>query len=73
MSKSEHTTITGAEFRAIRWRMRMSQADIARVLGYGNRAVICAVEAGRLPVTGPVARLMLAYDGGYRPGDWDDV
>ena len=61
--------MTPADFAAARKRLGLTQAQLAAVMGYGNKARISEIERGeRLP---PLAkRLLRAYLDGYRPDDW---
>lgn len=63
----------GAELRRIRLHLRLSLRAAADFLGYEgpNRGQqISRMEAGKRPVPGSVARLLRAYESGYRPPDW---
>lgn len=64
--------MTNHEFRAIRNRLGLTQAQLARVLGYELPLTISTYERERNPRRIPthVAKLMVAYDEGYRPKDW---
>lgn len=61
--------MTPADFAAGRHALGLTQAQLAAVMGYGNKARISEIERGeRLP---PLAeRLLRAYLDGYRPDDW---
>jgi transcriptional regulator with XRE-family HTH domain len=64
--------MTPAEFRAIRLRLGFTQAELAAFLDYGSPMRISEFERDTNPRPVPplLARLMLAYDAGYRPADW---
>lgn len=64
--------MTNHEFRAIRLRLGLTQAELARVLGYYGALHISNYEreTNPRPVPELLARLMIAYDEGYRPKDW---
>ena len=64
--------MTNEEFRAIRKRLGLTQAQLARVLRYEIALTISTYERNKNPRQIPthVALLMTAYDEGYRPKDW---
>lgn len=64
--------MTNREFRAIRSRLGLTQAQLAIVLDYGSHLNVSAMESEAAPRAIPkhIARLMRAYDAGYRPDDW---
>ncbi|TAZ20751.1 hypothetical protein ELH77_19290 [Rhizobium ruizarguesonis] len=64
--------MTGAEFKTIRQRLGLTQGELARVLDYGSPMRVSEFERSSNPREVPVhvARLMRAYDAGYRPEDW---
>lgn len=64
--------MTPAEFRDIRLRLGFTQQALAGFLGYGSSMRISEFERETNPRAVPdhLARLMLAYDAGYRPCDW---
>lgn len=64
--------MTPDEFRAIRQRLGLTQAQLAAYLGYGSPMRISEFEreTNPRPVPELLARLMTAYDEGYRPKDW---
>jgi DNA-binding transcriptional regulator YiaG len=63
-----------AEFRRIRRRLKLTQAELAWVLGYTRlRQTVDKFERetiSRREIPPPIARLMRAYASGYRPEDW---
>jgi len=63
--------MTPAEFRHLRRKLGLTQAQIGRVMGYGvsAQARISEVESGET-VPAKTQRLMQAYASGYRPDDW---
>ena len=60
------------EFRAIRKRLGLTQAQLAAVLNYPHPMQVSEIERDTNPKPVPrhVALLMRAYDEGYRPKDW---
>ena len=64
--------MTNHEFRAIRLRLGLTQAELAAVLGYPHPMQVSVLERATNPKPVPrhVALLMKAYDDGYRPDDW---
>lgn len=64
--------MTNREFAAIRERLGLTQADLAKVLDYASAMNVSAMERETTPRAIPkhIARLMNAYDAGYRPADW---
>lgn len=64
--------MTNTQFREIRERLGFTQAGLASFLGYGSPMRISEFERATnpRPVPDHLARLMTAYDEGYRPQDW---
>ena len=64
--------MTNQEFREIRERLGLTQAGLAAFLGYGSPMRISEFERSTNPRPVPdlLARLMIAYDEGYRPKNW---
>jgi hypothetical protein len=64
--------MTNREFAAIRSRLGLTQAQLAIVLDYAAAINVSAMERVATPRAIPkhIARLMRAYDAGYRPSDW---
>lgn len=60
------------EFAAIRKRLGLTQAQLAPVLDYELPTNVSAMERETNPRAIPshIARLMRAYDTGFRPSDW---
>lgn len=60
------------EFRAIRARLGLTQAQLAKILGYPRATQVSEIErpTNPKPVPRHVAMLMVAYDEGYRPQGW---
>lgn len=60
------------EFRAIRQRLGLTQAQLSRVLRYEAALTVSTYEREKNPRPIPthVELLMIAYDEGYRPRDW---
>jgi DNA-binding transcriptional regulator YiaG len=74
--RSDLPTMQPAEFRRIRKRLKLSQAELALMLGYtrqsgkGSVAHFESESIARRLIPPAVARLMRAYAAGYRPDDW---
>ena len=64
------TMMTPQEFRAIRERMGLTQAELAFQLGYRAASRVSEIENGTFAITPMLARLMRAYEDGYRSADW---
>lgn len=65
--------MTPEAFRALRASLGLTQAQLASVLGYAFRENVAAMEhtgGGSREVPPAIARLMRAYEAGYRPPDW---
>lgn len=64
--------MTTAQFRAIRQELGLSQAALARVLGYSSPMRISEFERATnpRPIPNHVAMLMQAFADGYRTKDW---
>lgn len=64
--------MTNTEFRAIRQRLGLTQAQLSQVLQYATALTVSTYEREKNPRQIPthVALLMHAYDEGYRPKDW---
>ena len=60
------------EFRTIRKRLGLTQAQLAAVLEYPHAMQVSEIErqTNPKPVPRHVALLMKAYDDGYRPNGW---
>lgn len=60
------------EFAAIRKKLGLTQVQMAGVLDYANAINVSAMERETNPRAIPthIARLMRAYEDGYRPADW---
>lgn len=60
------------EFRSIRKRIGLTQAQLSEVLRYKSPLTVSTYERDSNPRQVPthVALLMVAYDRGYRPEDW---
>ena len=67
-----HQGMTAASFKAIRHRLRLTQAQLACVLKYDTALTISTYERATnpRPIPAHVALLMVAYNEGYRPSDW---
>lgn len=64
--------MTNHEFRAIRQRLGLTQAELARVLGYAHVMTISVYERETNPRATPhlLALVMEALDSGWRPANW---
>lgn len=64
--------MTNHEFRTIRDRLGLTQAQLAKVLCYKDALTISTYERETNPRKIPthVGLLMRAYDEGYRPANW---
>lgn len=66
------SNMTGDEFRQIRVGLGLSQAALAKVLGYAHPIRVSEFERNINPREIPlhVAMLMKAFESGYRPENW---
>lgn len=64
--------MTAAEFKAIRLRLGLTQAELASVLGYSIAMQVSELERATNPKPVPrlIAMLVKAFDAGYRPDEW---
>lgn len=62
--------MTAEEFKEIRIGLGLTQAQIAKVLGYGQPVRVAEFERGAKNISPLLDRLMRAYAAGYRPEDW---
>lgn len=62
--------MTPDEIRAARQQLGLTQAHLARVLGYGDHMRVHEIETGKRTPSDAVVRLLRAYLAGYRPDDW---
>lgn len=64
--------MTPAQFKQIRATLGLTQAKLAKVMGYAYALQISSFERASNPIPVPrsTARLMRAYRDGYRPDDW---
>lgn len=62
--------MTPAEILASRKRLGLTQAGLARVMGYGSAQTVSNLERGVYEIAPPAAKLLHAYLDGYRPADW---
>jgi len=63
-------TMTPEEFKRLRLYLKLTQSQMATMLGYTAPARVSEIETGRQKPPNAVARLMMAYVSGYRPDDW---
>lgn len=64
--------MTPSDIRAARHALGLTQAGMARMLGYANQVKVAEIEAGVKMPGGAVVRLLNAYLDGYRPTDWPE-
>ncbi len=62
--------MTPDSIREARQSLGLTQSDMARLLGYGDKARISELEKGSRRPGESVVRLLRAYVSGYRPDDW---
>lgn len=62
--------MTPAEIIAARKELGLTQAGLARMLGYSSRTGAYKIETGLVKPSAAVVRLLRAYLDGYRPEDW---
>lgn len=58
------------EFATARKRIGLTQQQLAPLLNLGSHYRVSEYERGAKKIPGHIARLMRAYDEGYRPIDW---
>ena len=63
-------TMTPYAFNTARRKLGLTQAQAARLLGYGAAPRISEIERGERQPSETVVRLLRAYLDGYRPEDW---
>ena len=51
VSDTMKQTLTPHEFRAMRYKLGLSQDGLAKVLGYTSRSMICRLESGSRDIT----------------------
>lgn len=64
--------MTNHEFRAIRQRLGLTQAELAAVLGYAHVMTVSVYEreTNPRPIPHLLAMAMAAMDSGWRPDNW---
>ena len=62
--------MTGAEIKAARASLGLTQSQFAVVMGYYGKTYISNLESGRANISPQGFRLLQAYLSGYRPDDW---
>jgi transcriptional regulator with XRE-family HTH domain len=62
--------MTADEIHVARWRLGLTQAELAAVMGLRRPQTISDWECGVKTPTGVAIRLLRAYLDGYRPPDW---
>lgn len=64
--------MTNHEFRAIRQRLGLTQAELAAVLGYAHVMTVSAYEreTNPRPIPTLLSMVMQAMDGGWLPDGW---
>lgn len=61
--------MTPADFRQARKSLGLTQGQLAALMGVAHRTVQ-KWEGGERGIDPPAARLLQAYQAGYRPEDW---
>ena len=64
--------MTAGEIRAARGVLGLTQAELAAVMGYGDKSRIAELERGARAAGPAAVRLLQAYLEGYRPADWPE-
>lgn len=62
--------MTGDELKAAREALGLSQKQLAPLLDLSNPIRVSEYETGRRSVPTHIARIMHAYESGWRPSDW---
>jgi transcriptional regulator with XRE-family HTH domain len=62
--------MTPEQFKGIRKKLGLTQAQLAAVLDYNSDIRISEIEHGTLAIQERVAHLMLAFDAGFRTDNW---
>lgn len=62
--------MTPAELASARATLRLTQAQLAPLLGYGDKSRVSEIERGSERPSAAVTLLLRAYLDGYRPNDW---
>ena len=62
--------MTGAEIKAARASLGLTQSQFAVVMGLHGKTVVSALEAGKYTASIQVVYLLQAYLSGYRPDHW---
>jgi len=62
--------MTPAEIKQARSDLGLTQAQLAPLLGYGDKTRVSELERGSQAPGAAVVRLLQAYLDGYRPDDW---
>jgi transcriptional regulator with XRE-family HTH domain len=64
--------MTGEEFKAIRLKLGLSQAKLARLIGYSHAMMVSTFERpkNQRKISPQLALLMEALDGGFWPKSW---
>lgn len=62
--------MTPTQIKEARLTLRLTQKQMALMLGYGAKARISELESGARNPSETVLRLMRAYLDGYRTDDW---
>ena len=62
--------MTGAEIKAARATLGLTQSQFAVVMGYNNNKYVSNLEADRVNMSVQGSYLLQAYLDGYRPKHW---
>lgn len=62
--------LTGADVKAIREELGLSQQQLSLLMGYGDKARVSEIERSARKPSAAAVRLLIAYKDGYRPNDW---
>jgi DNA-binding transcriptional regulator YiaG len=64
--------MTPAEFDEIKARLSLTDGQLAKWLGLSDPRAIRYYRSGERPISGPIARLMRAFDEGFVPPEFRD-
>lgn len=65
--------LTGAQIKAARKQLSLTQEQLAIIMGYGDKMRISELERGIRKPSPAAERLLTAYLDGYRPSDWEEI
>lgn len=69
---SDHPLMKPGAVAAARKALGLTQAQLALVMGYGDKVRVSELERGARAASPAAARLIQAYLDGYRPADWPE-